>query len=175
MSQGAKILIYLLRRDLRLGDNPIFSHIAKLSKQSQAPFTHVLPLYVFPAEQVEISGFLAPGESKSPYPEARSKVGEFWRCGRLRSKFMAESVWDLKQDLKSVSSDLVIRVGTIQDAVKSVLAGYKDSKSSSIYGLWMTAEDSWEEQQEEQKVKSLLDKDNLEFKLWTDEKYLVDE
>ena len=76
MSQPNRILIYLLRRDLRLADNPIFHELARLNSQSKKPFTHLLPVYVFPAQQVEVSGFVADGES-SPYPEARSKVGGF--------------------------------------------------------------------------------------------------
>lgn len=160
---------------MRLADNPIFFELSQLSKQSKAPFTHVIPLYVFSAEQVEVSGFLETANSNSPYPEARSNIGGFWRCGRLRAKFLAESVWDLKQDLKAVSSDLTIRVGRVKDAVESILAGYRQQKDYKIHGLWMTAEDAWEEQNEERDVKSLMDGEKLEFKLWTDEKYLIDE
>lgn len=171
----SSILICLFRRDLRVADQPIIHEIARLSKQSQAPFTHVLPLYVFPAEQIEISGFLAPGNHQSPYPEARSKVGGFWRCGRLRAKFIGESVWDLKQDLKSVGSDLIIRVGSVKDAVQAILDGYKDRRDHEVVGTWMTAEDAWEEKREEKQVKQLMDKNDLEFKLWADEKYYIDE
>ena len=171
----SKVLIYLLRRDLRLADNPIFNELAHLNSQSQKPFTHILPVYVFPAQQIEVSGFLAPGEQRSPYKEARSEVGAFWRCGRLRSKFIAESVWDLKKDLEAVGSGLEIRVGLLQDVVRSLLDGFRDRDDSEVHGVWMTSEEGWEELQEEKAVKKIVEGEDKEFKLWKDEKYYVDE
>lgn len=175
MSSLQRVLVYLVRRDIRLADNPIFSQVAKLNSQSQKPFTHVLPLYVFPAEQVEVSGFLGSDQDTSPYKEARSRTGEFWRCGKQRAKFIAESVWDLKQDLNKISSDLVIRVGSVKDAVQAVLDGYRHRDDAELHGLWMTSEEGWEEKEEEKAVRAMLDKEDKEFKLWTDEKYFVDD
>jgi deoxyribodipyrimidine photo-lyase len=174
MSSTARVLVYLLRRDLRLADNPIFSEIAKLNNQSQRPFTHLLPVYVFPAEQVEVSGFIPNGE-KSPYREARSRVGGFWRCGRLRAKFLAESVWDLKTDLERIGSGLEIRVGSVKDAVSSILDGYKEHQGIDVHAVWMTSEEGWEEQEEERHVQSVARGRDVDVKLWTDEKYFVDE
>lgn len=175
MSNVQRVLVYLLRRDLRLADNPIFHELAKHNAQSQKPFTHLLPLYVFPAEQVEVSGFLASGRGKSPYPEALSRVGRFWRCGKRRAKFIAESVWDVKEDLQKLSSDLIIRVGSVKDATQTILEGYRARQDAELYGIWMTSEEGWEEQNEEKAVKSMLDQEGKVFKLWTDEKYFVDE
>lgn len=175
MSQMQRVLVYLLRRDLRLADNPIFNEIARLNSQSQKPFTHVLPVFVFPAAQVEVSGFLTPDGGPSPYPEARGKVGGFWRCGKLRSKFLAESVWDLKTDLERISSGLTIRVGSVKDAVQSILEGFRSQKNVEVHGIWMTSEEGWEEKIEEREVQQLMDAEDAEFKLWTDEKYFVDE
>ena len=175
MSGMSRVLIYLLRRDLRLADNPIFNEIARLNSQSQKPFTHLLPVYVFPAEQIEVSGFLSSKTERSPYKEARSAVGGFWRCGRLRSKFIAESVWDLKKDLESIGSGLSIRVGTLHDVVKSILDGYRNRNDVEVHGLWMTSEEGWEEMYQEKYVKELLEQEQKEFQLWKDEKYFVDE
>ena len=175
MSSTSRILVYLLRRDLRLADNPIFNEIARLNKQSQKPFTHLLPVYVFPAEQIEVSGFLASSSDRSPYPETRSQVGGFWRCGRLRAKFIAESVWVLKRDLESVGSGLIVRVGTVRDAVKSILDGYRNQNDVEVSGLWMTSEEGWEELYQERYVKQLIKEEGKEFKIWADEKYFVDE
>lgn len=171
----SRVLIYLLRRDLRLADNPVFHEIARLNSQSQKPFTHLLPVYVFPAEQIEVSGFIPSNGERSPYKEARSQVGGFWRCGRLRSKFIAESVWDLKKDLESIGSGLAIRVGTLGDAVKSILDGYRERDDVQVHGVWMTREDGWEEKYEEKYVKQVIDESGAEFQLWQDEKYFVDE
>lgn len=173
---GQRVLIYLLRRDLRVADNPVFHEIGKLASQSQTPFTHILPLYIFPAQQIETSGFIQ-GDSKSPYPEARSEVGKFWRCGPHRAKFLAESVWDLKQDLESRGSGLVIRTGMLGDVVKDLLSKYEEQKKDeiSIAGLWMTQEEGVEEKREERDVRKAVEASGHDFKLWLDEKYYIDE
>ncbi|KAH9817421.1 cryptochrome dash like protein, partial [Teratosphaeria destructans] len=174
MAGVSRVLIYLIRRDLRLADNPIFHELAQLQQQSQRPFTHVLPVFVFSADQVEVSGFLRSGH-KSPYPEARSRVSGLWRCGRLRAKFTAESVWDLKEDLQSIGSRLEVRVGSITDIVQSLLDGYKKSDDAEVHGLWMTGDEPWEEREQEKAARKVMEKDGKEFKLWVDEKYLVDD
>ena len=171
----SRVLIYLLRRDLRLADNPVFHELARLHSQSQRPFSHLLPVYVFPAEQVEVSGFLSSDEERSPYKEARSQVGGFWRCGRLRAKFLAESVWDLKKDLESIGSGLEIRVGAVQDAVRSILDGFKDQSDVEVHGVWMTAEEGWEEKQEEKHVERLMEQEGKDFRIFLDEKYYINE
>lgn len=175
MTQVQRVLVYLLRRDLRLTDNPVFHELAKLHGQSPKPFTHLLPVYVLSANQIEVSGFLSPDATRSPYPEARSPAGGFWRCGKRRSQFIAESVWDLKSDLASRGSDLDLRVGTVRDAVQSILDGYRDRSDAEIHGVWMTSEEGWEEKYEEDDVRGLLAQEDKEFRLWTDEKYLIDE
>lgn len=169
-----RILIYLLRRDLRLADNPVFHHLHKSQQQSHAPFTHVLPLYVFPAQQVEVGGFLASGSDKSPYPEARSEVGGFWRCGPHRATFVAESIWDLKKALEGVGSGLGIRVGMVGDVIKHLMDGFKES-GAEVASVWMTGEEGIEEKREERDVKRVVEEQGKEFRLWLDEKYYVDE
>ncbi|KAK5128990.1 hypothetical protein LTR85_000323 [Meristemomyces frigidus] len=175
MSRAIRVLIYLIRRDLRVADNPILHELARLHAQSQKPFTHVLPVFVFPADQIEVSGFLSSEKEQSPYPEARSQVGGFWRCGRLRAKFLAESVWDTKRDLESLGSGLEVRVGTTKDAVQSIVDGYRERSDTEIHGIWMTGEDAWEEYEDEEEVKDLMDQRDVEYKLWTDEKYFIDD
>ncbi|MCJ1311517.1 hypothetical protein MMC25_005189 [Agyrium rufum] len=172
----ARILIYLLRRDLRLADNPIFHEICKSCQQSQSPYTYLLPLYVFPAQQLEVSGFLSPGESRSPYPEARSQAGGFWRCGPHRARFLTESVWDLKKSLEGLNSGLVIRVGMLGQVVKELLDAFAaKSAEGEIVSLWMTDEEGVEEKREEREVRRAVESKGKDFKLWTDEKYFVDD
>ena len=171
---AAKVLIYVLRRDLRIADNPILHELSRLNSQSQKPFTHVLPLYVFPAQQIEVSGFLKSGE-KSPYPEARSQVGNFWRSGQLRAKFLAESVWDVKKGLQALGSDVVIRAGMTSDVIQQVLEGLEKDKDAELWGLWMVGEEAVEEKREERAIQKEVEKRGKEFRLWTDEKYFVDE
>ena len=174
-AMSSRILIYLLRRDLRLADNPIFYEISKLAQQSQRPFTHLLPIYVFPAQQVEVSGFLSSPHEQSPYPKARSPTAGFWRCGPLRAKFLAESVWDLKSDLDQVGSGLMIRVGKVGQVIYNLLEHYRQQDDVEVHGVWMTAEEGVEEKREESDVRDNVEAAGREFKLWKDEKFFIDE
>jgi deoxyribodipyrimidine photo-lyase len=171
-----RVLIYVLRRDLRLCDNPVFHEISRLAQQSQGPFTHVLPLYVFAAPQIEVSGLLADPNSKSPFPEARSELGRFWRCGPHRAKFLAESVWELKSTLDALGSGLVIRAGLLGTIVEDLLKQFKQAgKDVSVSAVWMTEEEGVEEKREERDVRRAAENSGADFKLWLDEKYYIDE
>lgn len=169
-----RVLVYLLRRDLRVADNPILHDISRSAQQSHHPFTHLLPVYVFAAQQIEVSGFLSSSADKSPFPEARSIAGGFWRCGPHRAKFLAESVWDVKTSLEKVGSGLEIRVGMVGQVIEDLLEGLKQ-KNIDVHGVWMTSEEGVEEKREEREVEQAAGKAKADFKLWTDEKYLVDE
>ena len=169
-----RVLIYLLRRDLRLSDNPVFNEIAKSFQQSQHPYTHLFPVYVFAAQQIEVSGFLSPESERSPFPEARSSAAGFWRCGPHRATFLAESVWDLKKSLSKVGSGLEIRVGMAGQVIKDMLEAFK-KQDTEVVGVWMTDEEGVEEKKEERDVKEAARNADTDFKLWTDEKYFIDE
>ncbi|KAL8716136.1 MAG: hypothetical protein Q9220_000041 [cf. Caloplaca sp. 1 TL-2023] len=169
-----RVLIYLLRRDLRVGDNPILHDVGRIAQQSQHPFTHFLPIYVFAAQQIEVSGFLSSDSDRSPFPEARSQAGGFWRCGPHRAKFLAESVWDVKKRLAGAGSGLEIRVGMAGQVVKGLLDAFKNSKTE-VAGVWMTEEEGVEEKREERDVRRVAEEEHVEFKIWTDEKYYVDD
>jgi DNA photolyase len=178
-SSAPRILIYLLRRDLRLSDNPVFYEIHKTfnSDNGSPPFTHLLPIYVFPAHQVEVSGFIN-GPEKSPYPEARSRVAGFWRCGTHRAKFMAESVWDLKSSLQAVGSDLAIRAGMLVDVVRDAIDQIEKSSEASnpeVTGVWMTTDEGVEEKEEEKGIQGLVQERGKQFRLFTDAKFYIDE
>jgi deoxyribodipyrimidine photo-lyase len=175
MSQP-RILVYLVRRDLRFADNPIFHQVIKTHQQSHHEYTHLLPVYIFPAQQVEVSGFLSSPSEGCPYPEARSQVGGFWRCGVHRVKFLAESVFDLRKTLQGAGNGLQIRVGMMRDVVKSILQSYEEKKDGGqVVGVWMTSDEGLEERQDENEVKQVCEDFNTEFKLWQDEKYFIDE
>lgn len=201
----SRIALYLLRHDVRLSDNPVFHFAAQQadqsnssrspapsdnptrddhpkSKDNNAQFTHLLPVYVFPANQIEVSGFLSSASDRSPYPEARSPIAGIWRTGPHRVKFIAEGVWDLKKRLESLGcgSGLEIRVGTIGDVVSNILDWYsredeKDGTKGEITEIWMAEEFATEEKNDENAVKKIAEKHNVNFKLWQDEKYYIDE
>lgn len=167
---GSKLLVYLLRRDLRVSDNPILHHLATSSDHG---FTHLLPVYVFPPHQIEVSGLLAEGKS-SPYPPARSQVGKFWRCGPHRAKFIAESVWDVKNSFEGLDSALVLRAGSFPDVLKHIVDSLNE-KQQNVGAVWMTDEKSDEEIQEQNAVSSFCSQKGIDFQIWEDEKYYIDE
>jgi deoxyribodipyrimidine photo-lyase len=88
---------------------------------------------------------------------------------------MAESVWDLKEGLEKVGSGLCIRVGMVGNVVKEMLSKTEESTDLKVTGLWMVSEEGVEEAMEEREVKDACREAGIEFKLWTDEKYLIDE
>jgi deoxyribodipyrimidine photo-lyase len=170
---SSNVLIYLLRRDLRVSDNPI---LHSLATQKDHGFTHVLPLYVFSAQQLEVSGFIPEdAKTKSPYPEARSRIANFWRCGPHRAKFLGESVWDLKEGLEKVGSGLCVRVGMVDEVMKLMLDGMGKNNSVKVGAVWMTSDEGIEEHREERLIKKLCNDSDIAFKTWVDEKYLKDE
>lgn len=171
-----RVLIYLLRRDLRIKDNPVLQEIAKAYQQPHRPYTHLLPVYVFAAQQLEVSGFVSIDSERSPFPEARSPSGGFWRCGHHRAKFVAESVWDLKKSLEGKGNGLVIRVGMVGQVVQEILDAYKGGDTpGEIVSVWMTSEEGVEEEREERDVRRAVEGAGKTFQIWVDEKYYIDE
>jgi deoxyribodipyrimidine photo-lyase len=81
----------------------------------------------------------------------------------------------LKKDLESVGSGLEIRVGAVQDAVRSILDGFKERGDVDVHGVWMTAEEGWEEKQQEKHVERLMEQEDKEFRLFADETYYINE
>lgn len=167
------ILLYLLRRDLRISDNVAFSAIASSSR-----YTKLIPLYVLPPHQIQLSGFLSSPSDEYPYIEARSRLGKFWRTGPCRAKFIAEGLWDLKQNLKQqYNSDLIIRVGPAADIVKGWLNSHE--LGDEIGGVWMTRDWASEEMDEEKDVETVVnearekEKKIVEWKVWDGEEMLI--
>lgn len=165
----SKVVIYAMRRELRLSDNPIFHHLA--NPESKHGFSYLLPVYVFPAQQIDLSGFVPKG-SENPHPAPKSAVGGYARCGPYRAKFLAESVWDLKTSLQSIGSDLLVRAGPYKDVIKSLVEGLK-AKECQVGAVWMTSHEGSEEKSDEKTVASFCAKSGIDFKLWDDEKYLI--
>lgn len=203
--EHARILLYILRRDIRLSDNPIFhfaSHQANQTKSrtspsnsdrrdydgsltsehGDAPFTHLLPVYIFSANQIEVSGFLSSPSDQCPYPEARSQVAGVWRTGPHRAKFIAEGVWDLKQKLEGLGcgSGLEMRVGRVSDVVSHILDwystdGHPDDNIAEVTGIYMTDDYGTEEKGDVGAVRKIAEQHNVDFQVWDDEKYYIDE
>jgi deoxyribodipyrimidine photo-lyase len=99
-----KVLICLLRLDLRVSDNPLFhfAHTAESSQYSRpeqslqfnegkfpderelsSEATHLVPLYVFDEREIELSGL--PNYQRKG-PEARTADFGFWKTGSFRAR-----------------------------------------------------------------------------------------
>lgn len=201
-----RVLIYILRRDVRLSDSPVFHAVSidtpkeenslaslqnpdarpredsLVSQHDVQPFTHLLPVYVIPANQVEVSGFLDAEADRSPYPEARSKIAKVWRTGPHRAKFMAEGAWDLKKQLENLDcgSGLEVRVGMVGEVVEHMLDWYAEGKEignnrAAVTGIWITGDEGTEEKSDEAEVEAIARERGVGFKVWEDEKYFIDE
>ncbi|KAI1374914.1 cryptochrome [Hypoxylon crocopeplum] len=169
MSTG-NTLVYIVRHDLRVSDNPILHHLASTSDHG---FTHVLPLFVLLPHQIEVSGFLKEG-SQSPFPEAKSKVGRYWRCGPHRAKFIAQSIWNLKENLEKLGSDLTIRIGTYGEVLKSLIDGLRQD-GLNVGGVWAIEEEGYEEKRDEKNIEDTCSSLGVDFRKWVDEKYFIDD
>lgn len=158
-------LIYILRHDLRLADNPIFHALSSRS----ANFTHLIPVYVLTPHQIEVSGLSQ--SNISPYPEARSRVGKFWRCGPHRVKFLSEAIHDLKDTLRGLGSDLLVRVGPLDTVVDGLLNS--EALKGKRGAVWMSRDWATEEIIEEGKVRRVVQNAKVDWKVWDAEDTLI--
>ncbi|KAI1352614.1 cryptochrome [Xylaria sp. FL0043] len=168
--QEVNAVIYLVRRDMRIADNPI---LHRLASSADHQFTHLLPLHVIPPHQIEVSGFLKNG-TQSPFPEARSEVARFWRCGPHRARFIAESLWNLKENLVKLGNDLIIRVGRHDDILKNLVEGLKEHRIK-VSAVWMIAEEGYEEERDQKSVAAACSSLGIDLDVWVDEKYFIDD
>lgn len=166
-----RALIHIIRRDIRVGDNPITHQVSTHA----GLFDFYVPVFVFPSHQIELSGFIK-DESQNPFPPAKSAVGRYWRTGPHRAKFIAEAVWNLKSNLESMGSGLVTRVGNIVDTTRALAQGLVDNgQKVDIGAIWMTSHEGTEEKADEKAVEALCGELGAEWKLWVDEKYFIDD
>lgn len=119
--------IVWFRQDLRLHDNEALVTALRMAEE-------VIPVYVFDERTFR-------GETRFGFP----------KTGKFRARFILESVEDLRQNLRSIGSDLLVRVG-IPELIISELA--RESRAS-----WVLC--NRERTQEEVSVQ-----DALEQKLW---------
>ncbi|KAI1779390.1 cryptochrome [Hypoxylon cercidicola] len=166
----SNVLIYIVRHDLRVSDNPILHHLASTSDHG---FTHILPIHVLLPHQIEVSGFLREG-AQSPFAEARSEVGRYWRCGPHRAKFIAQSIWSLKGSLEKLGSDLTIRIGMYDDILKTLIGGLRENEIN-VGGVWAIGEEGFEEKRDEKVISKTCSSLDVNLQIWVDEKYFVDD
>lgn len=59
--------------------------------------------------------------------------------------------------------------------LKDLLNQFEAREDAEISGVWMTEEEGVEEKREERAVRKASENAGVEFRLWVDEKFLVDE
>jgi deoxyribodipyrimidine photo-lyase len=99
---AAQRLVLWFRNDLRVHDNYIIAEAAK--KISSNRKLEVVPVYCFDPR------FLATTSQYGPK-----------KCGVIRAKFLQESVVDLKKNLKSIGSDLLVYHGTPETIIPTLM------------------------------------------------------
>ncbi|MCB0543627.1 MAG: deoxyribodipyrimidine photo-lyase, partial [Saprospiraceae bacterium] len=120
--------IVWFRQDLRLHDNEALGTALRMADE-------VIPIYVFDER-------VFAGKTRFGFP----------KTGRFRSRFILESVIDLRQNLRQIGSDLVVRVGRPEVEISELAREIKAS--------WVLC--NRERTQEEVAVQ-----DALEQKLWS--------
>ncbi|KAL7818637.1 hypothetical protein V8C44DRAFT_367126 [Trichoderma aethiopicum] len=170
---GGRIVVYLLRRDLRTADNPILHHLSRTG--GKHGYTHLLPVYVLPPDQIEVSGLVKDGET-SPYPCSLAEVSRYWKCGIHRVRFLAESIWDLKSKLETLGSGLIIRAGSFPDVLGSIVEHYANHEEGpQVAAVWMTKGFLQEEVNEQQAIASFCDEARIRFTLFRDNRWFIND
>ncbi|MFN4081396.1 MAG: DASH family cryptochrome [Saprospiraceae bacterium] len=120
--------IVWFRQDLRLHDNEAVAIATRMAEE-------VIPVYVFDERVFK----------------GQTRFG-FKKTGPFRAKFYLESVEDLRRNLKSIGSDLVIRIGKPECILAQIADEFKCS--------WVVCN-------RERTYEEVLVQDALEKKLWT--------
>lgn len=81
----------------------------------------------------------------------------------------------MKGGLENVGSGLYVRVGMVGEVVREMLRGINERNNASVGAVWMVGEEGVEENREDRDVEHACKEAVVSFKLWTDEKYLLDE
>lgn len=80
----------------------------------------------------------------------------------------------MKRSLAAIGSGVEIRVGLIGQVVKDILNAFR-KENTEVFGVWMTEEEGVEEKREERDVREATREAGTGFRLFVDEKYLIDE
>ncbi|GAA6012570.1 hypothetical protein JCM11491_005437 [Sporobolomyces phaffii] len=153
-----KVTLTLHRGDLRIHDNALVS----TAHAEKSDATHVLPIYVFDERFIELSGF--PGYTREG-PPAKTRVCGFWRTSAFRAQFINEGVFDLKKNLRSHGSDLLVRWGKLENVVEAVIKQLKD-EGDEVKDVFFQKEFYSEELAIEQKLRKIVAAQNVHIKFF---------
>ncbi|GAA5970557.1 hypothetical protein JCM3765_000806 [Sporobolomyces pararoseus] len=155
---GRKITLTLHRGDLRIHDNALVS----AAHDSKSEATHVLPIYVFDERFLELSGF--PGYKREG-PPAKTRVCGFWRTSSFRAKFISEGVYDLKRNLRSHGSDLLVRWGKLENVVEGIVKQLKEN-GDEVKNVYFQKEFYSEEVAIENKLRKIMEAEKVHLKFF---------
>ncbi|KAI5077160.1 hypothetical protein GOP47_0006984 [Adiantum capillus-veneris] len=140
-----KASIVWFRSDLRCHDNEA---LATASKESVS----LLPVYVF-----------------DPREFGKSSSG-FDKTGPYRARFLLQCVSDLREKIKELGSDLVVRIGKPEEVLLSL------AKAIGADALYAHLDVSYEGLQSEKKVRAALQEEGVETKyMWGNTLFHVDD
>lgn len=171
MSGGAT-LIYLMKRDLKAADSPILYGLST----TEHGFTHLLSVYILPPDYIEVSGLAKDGKI-SPCTPTRYGLSRRWRCGHLCAKFIAGSLWDLKENIENLGSGLIIRVDTFDGALNGMIQHYVANQDGpQVTAVWVAVDSSPGQQREEVTISAICDAHGIiKFDWHYDVKYCMHE
>ena len=89
---------------------------------------------------------------------------------------MAEGLWDLKNGLRELRSDLVVRVGRMGDVVEDLLKS--EQLKGKVGAVWITKDWASEETAEEREIGRAVAKageDKVGWKVWYGEEMFIHE
>lgn len=133
---GKRTVLYLARSDLRVHDNECL-------KWAHDNGDHIIPLFSF-----------------QPQHFAKTHNFNFPRCAKHRTKFLLETVRDLRSHLKSLGSQLIVRQESIINAVRDVVELCSKS-SSGVHSIVYQQEVATEETDDERKVNDFCKENNI--------------
>jgi len=164
------VLVAVLRNDLRVLDHPIF-HAAHFQDSVSSKVKYVLPVYCFDERQIELSGI--EGYTKvDASRQAKTRVGQFWKCGIHRTKFLHESLTDLQSTLQKLGNDLHIYFGQPEEVVPAIVKALS-SAGHSVEAVYLSAENTSEEIQIQERLESALKESQTRFVLSENQRTLI--
>ncbi|KAF8305209.1 cryptochrome [Clavulina sp. PMI_390] len=146
------IVIALFRNDLRVHDNPILQH-RRPSASNDAP-THLLPVYVFDEAIFDLTGLeepTRPGAKDSPVTVPRTALLGLRKTDLFRTRFILESVYDLRTQLLNRRSNLLITAGQPHVILDRLIQKLHEN-GDVVNSVWMTKEYASEELRTESRI-----------------------
>lgn len=80
----------------------------------------------------------------------------------------------MKKNLENISSGMLVRIGNFDDVLKHLVKSLHDDHQS-VDSVWMTEDVSKEEIDDQKAVETVCSEKGINFKLWRDDKYYIDE